>query len=245
MLYHVSRSGQVYGPYTREDLQRYVTSGNVLLTDLAKSEEMTEWLPVSQILGTAGAADTPPQTPFQTPPAYASPAYGSVTQSYPVAAAYAQPDQYPDPPNLSWVICLVLWFFTCSLFTKVWTVVQASWMQKVQPSSAALRMYGIAYAIWAVQWVLGYAAFISIFHHRAYHSNPLGSLLSVAYIVLMILARLAMRKALEEHFNGPEPIGLQLDSIMTVLFGGLYFQYHLTRINDIKRSLRFQAGRAV
>ena len=69
MPYQISRNGQMYGPYTLEDLQRYLASGNVLPTDLAKSEEMTEWLPVSQILGTAGAADTPPQTPFQTPPA--------------------------------------------------------------------------------------------------------------------------------------------------------------------------------
>ena len=30
MQYHVSRNGQTYGPYTLEDLQRYVASGNVL-----------------------------------------------------------------------------------------------------------------------------------------------------------------------------------------------------------------------
>ena len=54
MTYQVSRNGQMYGPYTLEDLQRYVASGNVLLTDMAKSEEMPDWLPVAQILGTAG-----------------------------------------------------------------------------------------------------------------------------------------------------------------------------------------------
>ncbi len=51
MPYHVSRNGQTYGPYTLEDLQRYVASGNILATDLAKSDEMPEWVPVSQILG--------------------------------------------------------------------------------------------------------------------------------------------------------------------------------------------------
>ena len=40
MPYQVSRNGQTYGPYTLEDLQRYVASGNILLTDLAKSEDM-------------------------------------------------------------------------------------------------------------------------------------------------------------------------------------------------------------
>ena len=54
MTYQVSRNGQMYGPYTLEDLQRYVASGNILPTDMAKSEEMPDWLPVAQILGTAG-----------------------------------------------------------------------------------------------------------------------------------------------------------------------------------------------
>ena len=53
MLYHVKRNDENYGPYTLEDLQRYVASGNVLPTDLAKSEGMTEWVPVAQVLGDA------------------------------------------------------------------------------------------------------------------------------------------------------------------------------------------------
>ena len=51
MTYQVSRNGQIYGPYTLEDLQRYVSSGNVLPTDMAKGEDMPEWVPVAQILG--------------------------------------------------------------------------------------------------------------------------------------------------------------------------------------------------
>ena len=47
MTYQVSRNGQMYGPYTLEDLQRYVASGNILPTDMAKSEEMPDWLPVA------------------------------------------------------------------------------------------------------------------------------------------------------------------------------------------------------
>ena len=59
MLYHISRNGQNYGPYTLEDLNRYVASGNVLLTDLAKSDDRPDWVPVSQVLGVA----TPPVLP--------------------------------------------------------------------------------------------------------------------------------------------------------------------------------------
>ncbi len=38
--------------------------------------------------------------------------------------------------------------------------------------------------------------------------------------------------SMEEHFNGPDPIGLSLSGVMTFFFGGIYFQYH---INDIMR----------
>ena len=55
MTYQVSRNGQIYGPYTLDDLRRYVGSGNILLTDMAKSEEMPDWVPVAQILSTAAA----------------------------------------------------------------------------------------------------------------------------------------------------------------------------------------------
>ncbi len=51
MQYQVSREGQLYGPYTLEDLRRYVASGNILLTDLAKSEDSPNWVPVAQIVG--------------------------------------------------------------------------------------------------------------------------------------------------------------------------------------------------
>ncbi len=41
MHYQISRNGQMYGPYTLEDLQRYLASGNILPTDMAKTEAMT------------------------------------------------------------------------------------------------------------------------------------------------------------------------------------------------------------
>ena len=73
MTYQVSRNGQMYGPYTLEDLKRYVASGNILGTDMAKSEEMPDWLPVAQILGIAGTAGTtsiptPAAIPYPKPP---------------------------------------------------------------------------------------------------------------------------------------------------------------------------------
>ena len=71
MVYHVSRDGQNYGPYTLEDLQWYVASGNVLPTDLAKSDDMPDWVPVSQVLGMAPGAPGGYQPPLV--PAYPAP----------------------------------------------------------------------------------------------------------------------------------------------------------------------------
>src|SRR5258707_10034705 len=51
MKYYVQRQLNEYGPYTLADLQRYVAQGSILLTDLTRSEGMTEWTPVSQVLG--------------------------------------------------------------------------------------------------------------------------------------------------------------------------------------------------
>jgi hypothetical protein len=56
----------------------------------------------------------------------------------------------------------------------------------------------------------------------------------------VILYRFAMKNSLEQHFNGPEPIGLRLGPIMTFFFGGLYFQYHFNRINEIKQASRYR-----
>jgi uncharacterized membrane protein YhaH (DUF805 family) len=85
MHYQISRNGQTYGPYTLEDLERYLATGNVLPSDLAKSEDMADWLPVSQILGGAAPAAIPVAPVFSTP-AFSTPGYAD-----PAAAVYAQP----------------------------------------------------------------------------------------------------------------------------------------------------------
>ena len=58
--------------------------------------------------------------------------------------------------------------------------------------------------------------------------------------VVRLIARFTMRADLEEHFNGPEPLGLRLSAVMTFFFGGIYFQYKLNEINEIKQTLRYR-----
>ena len=82
MNYFIKRDLQEYGPYTLSELQRYVASGNVLLTDLCHSEGSTDWVPVSQVIGN-----------IPVPQAAPAPTQASIA-----AAAAAR---YPSPPSLS------------------------------------------------------------------------------------------------------------------------------------------------
>jgi GYF domain 2 len=222
MTYQVSRNGQMYGPYTLEDLQRYVASGNILPTDLAKSEDMPDWLPVVQILGTAGAVPTPV---YAAPPAYPQPTGMA----------------YPDPPNLNWGLELLLGFLTCGVFVMVWNLVIASWANRVQPASKALMYYIIATVLIVLNLGGNWGTVISITHHSPHpHHSLLGHLIGLACWIVRLIARFILRDTLEQHFNGPEPLGLRLNAVMTFFFGGIYFQYKLNEINQIKQALRYR-----
>ena len=102
MEYFVKRGESRFGPYSLSDLQLYVQSGNVLVADLAQSEGMTGWVPVSQVLGNIPA-----------------PAVAAAT---PVTAAVPQPVSLP--PNWHWSIVLILGVLTRQIFNLIWAVVQ-------------------------------------------------------------------------------------------------------------------------
>jgi hypothetical protein len=227
MLYHVSRNGQNYGPYTLEDLQRYVAAGNVLATDLAKSDEMPDWVPVSQVLGASMPAAPAPVA-----------VYGGAAPTYSAAAAI-----YPDPPNLHWALVLLIGCFTCGLFLLVWMFVQAAWMRKVDPRSKALSYYVAAIVVYVI--MIGGEVTMMMSGATGVPSSTISGVVgvcSLAYFVLLMVAIFSMRSSMEEHFNGPEPIGLQLSGVMTFFFNILYFQYHFTRINELKRLARYRGA---
>jgi hypothetical protein len=225
MLYHVSRNGQNYGPYTIEDLQRYVATGNVLLTDLAKSDEMAEWTPVAQVLGVANPAPAA--------------AYPAAAPAYPPGLV-----PYPDPPNLHWALVLLIAFFTCGIFSIVWLFVEAAWVRKVDPHSKAIFLYIGGLGL----YVCGFVAQISMKAAQARGDmspvvvGAFSIVWALAYCVLFIWANFSMRESIEEHFNGPEPIGLELSGVMTFFFSLYYFQYHFSRINELKRIARYRGA---
>jgi hypothetical protein len=231
MQYQISRNGQMYGPYTLEDLQRYVASGNVLATDLAKSEEMAEWVPVSTLL----AAGTPPPAA----PAFSEPLYGSAPVQAPVAAAV---NQFQDAPNLHWGLVLLFGFLTCGYFMYVWNLIVSAWLKRVQPNATSMYLYLGALVLTVLSWFVKLIHGIDrVFNYGTIHTHysTLGLFLVFAIWFVRLFARFSQMATLEEHFNGPEPVGLKLNGVLVFFFGGVYFQYKLNEINAMKQAARF------
>jgi hypothetical protein len=240
MQYHVSRGSQTYGPYTLADLQRYVASGHILLTDLARSEAMSEWTVVGQILNPVlnqGPAAEPapgfvPAAPF-APAAPVEPRYGAPDAAYPVPVS-----AYPDPPNLHWGLVLLIDVLTGGIFQIAWNFVMAAWLKRVQWNNQAILFYALGYVTLLLYLGMLVPLFLGVMHHAAMGSWVGLRLVGLVSWILRLVARYSFKAGLEEHFNRLEPIGYHMNGVLLFFFGGLYIQAELNRINEIKLAIR-------
>jgi hypothetical protein len=214
MKYFIKRGQENFGPYSLTEVQEYVQSGRVITTDLAQSEGMPSWVPVSQILGNIPAA-----------PAIAPAA---------PAAVYATVPLVDLPPNLHWGLLLLLDLFTRQLFNVIWAFVLANWARKLSGDNKPMvlvAMYPAALfaAIFGAAIIGGIGAdktfaFIIIF------VCIIGGLISYLFGIFKI------RDAMEEYYNSRENIGLTLSGVMTFFFSTIYLQYHVNRIARWKKT---------
>ena len=70
---------------------------------------------------------------------------------------------------------------------------------------------------------------------RAAGREPVFLLFRLGGGIMWLVAAFNMRSSIEDHFNSAEPIGLSLNGVMTFFFSIYYFQYHFTRINEMKQ----------
>lgn len=203
MNYFITRDGQQYGPYTLADLQRYAASGEVSLNDLATSDASSEPIPVAQIIGTIAVPTPAMQGPYAV-----------------------ETQEFANPPNLHWGLVLLFAVISCGLFTIAWEIVQAAWMKKIEPNSRAIFYYGVGAAVLLTVFLL------AIINASSRVSDPMVPIFRIIYFVLSLAGRFSFKASMEDHFNGPEPMGVSLSGVMTFFFGGIYFQYY---INDIVR----------
>ena len=206
MNYRIKRGDQEFGPYSLVDLKRYVSEGRIAPTDLARSEGMDEWAPVSQVTGDMEI------------PQPAAPAAGGPGVSEADRGATLMP-----PPNLHWGLLLLLMFVTCGVFGIVWLFIQANWVRKVDPGNSGLVLYLCYYAGYFIGAVLSVAEEESLL--------VLAGLIQLAAMICVIVGHFKLRSGLHDYYYGP-PIDLQLGPVMTFFFNSIYFQYHFTRINE-------------
>jgi hypothetical protein len=223
MDYRIKRGEQEFGPYNLADLQRYVQSGHVSVEDLAQSEGMTEWIPVSQILG-----DIP------IPLAGQHDIYAGLDSNAGLAQQIVS-----MPPNLPWQVLLVNYLYEVpgigtliSVFVIVWSLIQANWARKLSGKNTAL----VLMAIFPVGAFSGGIA-IGLGKSRGIEEfTVVGGILIFAGGICLIVGNFKIRDAMEEYYNTVENIGLSLSGVMTFFFGVIYIQYHINRIARWKKT---------
>jgi hypothetical protein len=207
MEYFVQRGEQRFGPYSLSDLQQYVQSGNLVAEDLAQSEGMTDWVPLSRVLGNI--------------PAMAM-AGGGVA-----VATAAEPQLVELPPNLHWSIVLILGLLTRQLFNLVWALLQGNWARKLSGDNKPL----VLVAMYPAGMVAGFLTIV-LFRSAA----ALGGLFFVAGAIVYLVGVFSIKAAMEEYYNSTENIGLQLSGAMTFFFSTVYIQYHINSIARWKKT---------
>jgi hypothetical protein len=213
MQYFVKRGEEKYGPYSLAELQQYVQSGNIALTDMAQSEGMTDWAPISQVIGNV-----------QVPQAAV---YGAPTMESPMG------EQIPLPPNLHWALLILINLFTRNFFSiLVWSLIQANWARKLDKDNSTM----ILVAMYPAGIVAGITAGIAggVMHSEI--GSGVGGLLILGGAIASIVGCFKIKSAMEAYYNFNENIGLQLSGVMTFFFGSIYIQFHINRLARWKRT---------
>lgn len=223
MDYFVQRGDQKFGPYSLAEIQEYIHSGRILLSDQAQSEGMTEWVPISQIIGNI-----------------------PIPSSVPVSPTPAQ-EFVPLPPNLHWSVILVFLFLARFsslffpplsslglLFIIVWAIILANWARRLVKDNKALVLVamfpaGIVASILAAGAGVGAGLdFQTLVFVRV--------VLRLAGWIAYIIGIFKIRAAMEEYYNSTENIGLTLNGGMTFFFSLVYLQYHVNEIARRKKA---------
>jgi hypothetical protein len=215
MEYFVQRGEQKFGPYTLVEMQEYAQAGRILPTDLAKSEGLADWIPVSQILGNIPAHVAAP------------------------VAVTAPVETVPLPPNLHWGLLVLILVVTrifvnvlSLLFNWAWALLLANWARRLSGDNKAM----VLVAMYPAGFLAG---LLTIGYASATHSPgiiAIGVILIIGGLIAYLVGIFKIRDAMEEYYNSRENIALTLSGVMTFFFSTIYFQYHINRIAKWKQT---------
>jgi hypothetical protein len=204
MNYFIKRGEQRLGPYSLAELQQRVATLSILPTDLAQSEGMADWAPVSQIIGNI---PVPPPS--------------SVGNVYGAAPAMAV-ETVPLPPNLHWGFVLLLGVVTRQLFNLIWAMILANWARKLDGDNNTL----VLVAMYPAGIIAG--IFAQIYGGEA--AVLVGAVLTLGGVIAYIIGIFKIKSAMESYYTSTENIGLKLSGGMTFFFSTIYLQYHINKI---------------
>jgi hypothetical protein len=155
--------------------------------------------------------------------------------STPVAGQIAS-----KPPSLHWAIVLVLSIATSGLFAWLWMFRQARFARKIDPSNNAPLQLAAGFALALFSILLNVVNTITV--ARGGESTNFGVTGTVMYfftLFMLISAYLEIRKTLTSHY------GIQMSTVLTVIFNVYYVQYHLSRIVKLQSPRAPQAHDAM
>jgi hypothetical protein len=234
MKYYIQRQLNEYGPYTLADLQRYVAQGSIQLADLTRSEGMTDWVPVSQVIGNIPiplAAGTAAGAYSGGTVYGGGTVYDGSTTGFGVQAVPMQGSPIV-PTDFHWGLVLLIGVFTCGLFNYAWLIVEAAFVRKLKSESKGLLFIILATAVLIGGGFIN--GVIAAMNHG--EQSPFGALITIAGAVLYLVGVFQMKSDLEDYYNSTEPINLRLSGVMVFFFNVYYFQHHFSRIAQWKKT---------
>jgi hypothetical protein len=224
MQYFIKRGEEEFGPYSLVDLQRYLQSGNLVESDLARSEASEDWVPLPEIIGDAGILER--QTSEAAQPATPAVALAEL------------------PPNLHWAIVLVLAIFTCGLFGVAWLIIQAFWVRRMDPESKAVPLVFTMVGLYVVNFVVQFGGGILAGVIGEQQDEAAGIAIIVVYglstvvglivFVVYLFTIYMMRYSMEQYFVNTERMSSGIGEVITYIgiffFSYIIFQYFVNKV---------------
>jgi GYF domain 2/Domain of unknown function (DUF4234) len=242
----IAQNGQKSGPFTEEEIRRWVAEGRFGPDTLAWRKGMPEWVPLSSLFpGTPAAPPLPPapKATASAPAVFVAEDRPGPTYSYDErapapsspGASYASHDDYasdkpsrrdlPAPPSLHWGLVLLFSILTLGIFTIVWPFIQANWVKKIDGDSKATTML-----------VAGLVCLIAGEVISAGNKGAgLGGLLSLAYYVLWYVSYFSMAGSIKRKLADYH-LPVEIGGVTLFFFTTFYLQGQLSWISRWKET---------
>lgn len=131
----------------------------------------------------------------------------------------------PKPPTLHWAIVLILSVVTLGLFGFYWSIRQARFARRIDPTNRAIFQILLSATLFVFQILI--AAVVALTVARGGASTDLSSVMNIMRLfegLMVFTAYWQIRATLMRHY------GIKLNGILTLIFNVYYIQYHLSQL---------------